>query len=110
MEDRFTASHQTVVIWCLRDFCRNSHWNEDIFNQELRKRRQEELVKKRNRLREEEAALKQLKSSAGSSPRAAATSNSSSPDRVTSSSSPRVDSSPVKANVSPRRKNADKKG
>lgn len=36
-EDRFTDFRQTVVIWCLQDFSRNSKWSKETFDQQLRR-------------------------------------------------------------------------
>lgn len=51
-EEKFTASGQTVVIWCLRDFVSNKAFCEETLQQEERKLRQQELLKKRERFRD----------------------------------------------------------
>ena len=46
-EDRFSDSRQTVVVWCLADFCRYRRYSEDVFAQYLKNKSRRELLRKR---------------------------------------------------------------
>jgi len=50
-EERLQDKGQTCVIWCLKDFCRNKNWSNDVFNKERveKERRLRELKRNRGR-------------------------------------------------------------
>jgi hypothetical protein len=50
-EEKFTGSEQTVVIWCLQDFLRNSKYCSETLQMEERKIRQRQSLERREQLR-----------------------------------------------------------